>query len=333
MATQDNEQPTFGIGAASRLTGVPVDTLRMWERRYNAVTPRRSPHNQRCYSRQDVARLALIKQLVDHGHAVSSVIHLPEEALRERLQLHADLNAAPPPRPVAAEARTRVLVYGDGLPFVVRNLATDMPALDIVGEHGVYADFERAALAERPEVLLVELPALQPRAAAQIRDLADRAAARRTVVVYGFAATAVLEQLAQQGVVALRAPVTASVLEEACRLPAAGFAAGPARNGDGIAPRRFDGEMLAAIAGAQTGLPCECPRHLVDLLFRLGAFEAYSAECEHRDAQDAALHAQVHRAAGRARALLETALAEVLEREGIELGADTQPAHNANRLG
>lgn len=325
MATQENEEPTFSIGAASRLTGVPVDTLRMWERRYNAVTPRRSQHNnQRCYSRGDVARLVLIKQLIDHGHAVSSVIHLPEESLRERLQVHVDLNSVTPLRPAEPETRTSVLVYGDGLPFLVRNLASDMPSLNLVGEHTVYADFEREALALQPHVLLVELPALQQAAAARVRDLAYRAAVRRTVVVYGFAATPVLERLHQQGIITLRAPVTAAILEEACRLPTAPIAA--TRIGEEIAPRRFDGETLAAIARTPTRIQCECPQHLVDLVFRLSAFETYSADCENRTPQDAALHVHLNRAAGQARALLEEALAYVLESESIEVNTEGRDA-------
>jgi hypothetical protein len=326
MTTQDSEEPTFGIGAVSRLTGVPIDTLRVWERRYNAVTPRRSPDNKRCYTRADVARLALIKQLVDQGHAVGCVAPLPEEALRERVRVHAGLHAEKPCRAAEPERPTRVLVYGDGLPFLMKRWAEEMPSLTIIGKHGVYADFERDALTRRPEVLLAEWPALHPEAAARIRDLAQRVAVQRTIVVYGFAATPVLERLNTQGVATLRAPVTAKILEEACLLPAksaqavlAGTAL--AQAGQAIPPRRFDAETLVAITRSATRIQCECPQHLVDLIFRLGAFEAYSDDCENRNAQDAVLHAHLHRTAGQARGLLEDALAYLLRAEGIDIAA------------
>jgi len=64
---------------------------------------------------------------------------------------------------------------------------------------------------------------------------------------------------------------------------------------------------------------CECPHHLVQLVSNLAAFETYSQECENRNADDAALHAFLHAATAHARATLESALARVIEAEGIEL--------------
>ena len=47
---------TYPIRAVSRLTGISVDTLRAWERRYEAVVPGRGQRG-RSYSDADVARL------------------------------------------------------------------------------------------------------------------------------------------------------------------------------------------------------------------------------------------------------------------------------------
>jgi hypothetical protein len=78
----------------------------------------------------------------------------------------------------------------------MRLWAEAMAALDIIGQHAVYADFEREALARRPEVLLAEFPSLRGEVAARLRKLAHRGAIRRTVVVYGFAAIPVEDALA-----------------------------------------------------------------------------------------------------------------------------------------
>lgn len=32
MATNTSEEPTFGIGAVARMTGIPTGTLRVWGR-------------------------------------------------------------------------------------------------------------------------------------------------------------------------------------------------------------------------------------------------------------------------------------------------------------
>jgi hypothetical protein len=57
----------------------------------------------------------------------------------------------------------------------------------------------------------------------------------------------------------------------------------------------------------------------VQLVNSLAAFEQYSRECENRNAEDAALHAFLHAATAQARAIMEAALARVVEAEGLEL--------------
>ena len=74
---------TYHIGAAARATGVSTHTIRVWERRYGAVRPRRTPGGTRVYSESDVARLALLKQLTQSGRPISTIAKLPTEKLRE----------------------------------------------------------------------------------------------------------------------------------------------------------------------------------------------------------------------------------------------------------
>ena len=92
------------------------------------------------------------------------------------------------------------------------------------------------------------------------------------------------------------------------------------RPGQGDAPpRRFDPAQLDRLSAMANPVACECPRHLAGLVLQLGLFETYSAECLSAGPADAALHADLLRAAGHARALLETALLRVVEAEGLEL--------------
>ena len=51
----------FHIGELSRRTGVSVDVIRVWERRYGLLAPMRSEGNFRLYSPHDVARLRLMR--------------------------------------------------------------------------------------------------------------------------------------------------------------------------------------------------------------------------------------------------------------------------------
>ena len=86
-------------------------------------------------------------------------------------------------------------------------------------------------------------------------------------------------------------------------------------------PRRYDDAALADLARLSTTIACECPRHVAELLLQLTHFETYSAECESLGPTDAALHAYLHRIAGSARALFESALEAVAVHEGLMVPA------------
>ena len=71
----------YPIRAVSKLTGISVDTLRAWERRYAVVEPERDERG-RLYSEADVERLKRLRQLVEQGHAIGRVASLTSEELR-----------------------------------------------------------------------------------------------------------------------------------------------------------------------------------------------------------------------------------------------------------
>lgn len=58
------------------MTGISAATLRVWERRYNLVSPARTEGGYRTYDDQDVERLRRVKELVDTGYKVSEAIAL-----------------------------------------------------------------------------------------------------------------------------------------------------------------------------------------------------------------------------------------------------------------
>lgn len=56
--------PIYNIGAASRLSGLPIWTLR-WIEKHGLVSPRRTGGNQRLYSDVDVELLVVIRGLME----------------------------------------------------------------------------------------------------------------------------------------------------------------------------------------------------------------------------------------------------------------------------
>ena len=80
------ETNLYKIGAASKITGVNIATLRVWENRYGVVEPIRINGTQRGFTKKDVDRLSMIKQLVDSGDSISTLAKLSLEELELRMQ-------------------------------------------------------------------------------------------------------------------------------------------------------------------------------------------------------------------------------------------------------
>jgi DNA-binding transcriptional MerR regulator len=324
MATPDPGQ-TYRIGAVARLTGIPPDTLRVWERRYSVVTPFRSDAGTRLYQAEDVGRLTLIKRLVDNGDAISHVASLSLEQLRARVK-----GLLPLP-PMASTRPCRVAVLGDTLPALVQmeqaRIGQNDGPVRFVGLFTEESRFRDEAAGLEPDLVVLEWPTIHTDQLRDIAALVARAGAPRAVVIYTFASRAVIERLTAQRIMPKRAPVDAAELGRWCQALHAASAEAPLPAdalselglGGPMPPRRYNSAALARIAASSPTVRCECPHHLVQLVSSLVAFEKYSQECENRNADDAALHAFLHAATAQARATMESALARVIEAEGIEL--------------
>ena len=97
------EMPTsYPISAAAKLTGIPLDTLRAWERRYRAVIPKRSARG-RVYSEEQVKRLVLLRQAVQQGHSIGQVAGVGDRQLRELLDKSSSLSARGPVKVSASQ--------------------------------------------------------------------------------------------------------------------------------------------------------------------------------------------------------------------------------------
>jgi len=69
------------IATVAARTGLSQDVLRVWERRYGAVEPLRSPGNQRLYSDDDIARFRLLAAVTSKGRSIRHVANLSTQAL------------------------------------------------------------------------------------------------------------------------------------------------------------------------------------------------------------------------------------------------------------
>lgn len=318
MSSETATETYFKIGTVARLTGIPTDTIRMWERRYGAVEPHRSASGTRVYTQEDVTRLTALKRLVDAGHSIGTVAGLPTPQLEERLSIHTQVMRTSGP---SAEARPlRAIVCGEALAERIDS-AGGLQGVEVVGILADWRGPEMHAVEERPDVLILEEPTIHRETAAEVLRVLRRTGATRAVVVYRFGTRDAIDSLDTVQLRSVRMPAGLAELRRACLNEEGARSAAEPLEGiaiGAIPARRFQSDQLERIATASTRVACECPHHLVDLIQNIAAFEHYSAECESRSPADAALHAYLHATSAQARALLEEALARAAEIEGIE---------------
>ncbi|MEQ1772431.1 MAG: MerR family transcriptional regulator [Burkholderiales bacterium] len=185
----------ISIGVVERDTGLPKDTLRMWERRYGFPNPVRDDKGERLYSAEHVERLRLLRRLVDRGVRPGAIVTEPLDALKARIQELSGSAVPTEPGVLAVDDAMRIIKAHDaaglrhlfsrelmrlGLQRFVRDVVT--PLNENVGNawtNGSIAIFEEHLYAEQiqhtlrqaitavahsenePRVLLTTLPGEQ----------------------------------------------------------------------------------------------------------------------------------------------------------------------------
>lgn len=102
------DEAKYRIGMVSKMTGLSTHTLRMWEKRYATVLPKRTDAGGRLYTDADIERLRLLHKLVESGHSIGGIAKLPDTDLRHM----AAVSTAPLVQPAARhlpELRERVM--------------------------------------------------------------------------------------------------------------------------------------------------------------------------------------------------------------------------------
>ena len=92
------------IAVVSARTGLSADVLRVWERRYDAVTPMRARDGQRYYTDADVERLKLLRLATEAGRSIGKVAGLPTRALAKMVAGDESAREAAGPGPGDARA-------------------------------------------------------------------------------------------------------------------------------------------------------------------------------------------------------------------------------------
>lgn len=91
MTSDQSQDGVMSIGAVSRATGIAVETLRTWERRYGFPVPARTDGGHRKYPVSVIEQLLLIQAALDRGMRPANVVGISPEALRGMLDLTPEL--------------------------------------------------------------------------------------------------------------------------------------------------------------------------------------------------------------------------------------------------
>ena len=86
----------LSIGALSAATGIPVETIRTWERRYGFPLAARKPSGHRVYPLATIPRLRRIAQAIGAGHRAAEVVPASERSLEDLLAAAAGMAPGAP---------------------------------------------------------------------------------------------------------------------------------------------------------------------------------------------------------------------------------------------
>ena len=316
----------YSIGAVSRLTGITVHTLRVWEQRYSAIEAERTVSGRRKYTPHNVDRLMSLKILVDRGCQISSIATLSENELKKYLSQYNDKKSIT--SLVKNKGKPSVAIYGEYLPIKIKKINYNLDDFTIVFCGADLDSFKADASRIKPDIIILEFPVIDEHILRLVKELHRVTKSRRIIVIYSFARSVDIKRINDDITRTMKAPVT---LEEIFNTISLVDLPIPNNNETKIevkseqpieftAPaKRFSRKTLAVLGDVSSSIACECPQHLTELVTGLSNFEDYSAECVSQSPKDAELHTYLQSVTANCRASMEEALEKVAIAEGINL--------------
>jgi DNA-binding transcriptional MerR regulator/methylmalonyl-CoA mutase cobalamin-binding subunit len=187
--------PRHPIAVVTERTGLSQDVLRVWERRYSAVSPARGPGGQRLYTDADIERFNLLQAATRAGRSISRVARLSTESLAAMVKEDAEARERRAPSttaisenedvvgsalalaraldPAALDATLRRATAVMGMPAFIDSVAT--PLLRRIGD-----EWHAGRMTPAQEHLVSSL--LHDILAESIRSFAKRESSRRLLV-------------------------------------------------------------------------------------------------------------------------------------------------------
>lgn len=304
MKTKQASADLISIGTLASETGIHSSTLRVWEARYQAITPVRTAGGARRYSQEDVQRLKWIKALAGMGHKVRLLAPL---SLVE-LKLEFDNASSTSGADVPVDDTLRLGSVGDS---VWANSFFSHPSLHKWPDVAHVDDLSQLDKSvEQLDVIVVFTRALQFSLAKSIAEASIRNPDKLFMVVYEFSSAMAINQLRDLSVTCLKYPIN---LDEFSRHLISKL--GARKKSTDSKNFLFSPAKLQSIIASEHNILCECPRHLADLLVSLHGFIDYSNKCADDTPRDAFIHKKLRDIAHSSISQLESGLKLALTSE------------------
>ena len=83
---------TYSIRDLEHLSGIKAHTLRIWEQRYNIISPKRTDTNIRFYDDNDLKLVLNISLLKDHGFKISEIAEMSLDSMNQEVMALTEKN-------------------------------------------------------------------------------------------------------------------------------------------------------------------------------------------------------------------------------------------------
>lgn len=178
------QEQLYKIGAVAQETGLAVERLRAWERRYG-FEPAHKVNRTRYYDKEQVTKLSLIKELLERGHSIKQLVDLSIDELSD-----------------LAETRPSVLVHSECSLMIVGPAIQDLEAnadtenCEITGRMHSLDELEsNLDTIQHTDALIVETDSLDTERLEGLRE----ALSIPLIVVYRYASKHDIEEATERG--------------------------------------------------------------------------------------------------------------------------------------
>jgi DNA-binding transcriptional MerR regulator/methylmalonyl-CoA mutase cobalamin-binding subunit len=144
LKTDEKRHP---IQVVARRSGLTQDVLRAWEKRYQVVSPARSPGGRRLYSDADVERLRLIQEAMAGGRRIGQLASLEMTELEDMVQEDRREAVSHPGTETEQPAHSNPDVF----------LGECLDAVRALDDGWLKASFSRAVIALQPDAFIDEV--------------------------------------------------------------------------------------------------------------------------------------------------------------------------------